>query len=87
MIACAPILSAVFAALAAMLWLGSTLIHLPVLDSAWGTLISVMRDGSKENSAEPFYRAMKRITRLNFAAAACSFLSALFQAIALSHKA
>lgn len=67
--------SVVFAALAAILWAGSSLINLPVLGSGYGALANV----------EPFYAAMKKIARLNAGAAACAFVSALSQAIVFFH--
>jgi hypothetical protein len=69
----ASVVSILFAALAALLWAGSASVNLPVIGSAWGTL----------SNLEPFYTAMKKIARLNMSAAACAFVSALSQAIAL----
>ena len=65
--------SVVFAALAAVLWAWSSFVNLQVLGSGWDTLV---------NSSE-FYAAMKKIGRLNMSAAACAFVSALTQALAL----
>jgi hypothetical protein len=69
----ATIVSVVFAALAALLWAWSSFVNLPVIGSAWGTIANL----------EPFYVAMKKTARLNSAAAASAFISALTQAIAL----
>jgi hypothetical protein len=65
--------SVVFAALAAVLWLISALVNIPVIDSAYGAIAN----------REPFYAALRRISRLNAGAAFCAFVSALTQAISL----
>ncbi len=77
------ILSIVFALVAAILWGGSAFVYVPVLQSGWGSLVSIMQDGSRELGEAPFYAALKKIARLNAAAAACACLSAIAQAIAL----
>jgi hypothetical protein len=69
----ASVVSIIFATLAAMFWAWSSWVNLPVIGSAWGTLANI----------EPFYAAMRKIARLNMAAAACACLSAVSQAIAL----
>jgi hypothetical protein len=66
------ICSALFAALAAMLWAWSSLVNLPVIGSAYGAI----------HNLKPFYAAMKKIALLNASAAAFAFLSALCQAMA-----
>jgi len=76
-------LSAVFAACAAIFWGSSAVVNLPILKSGYGTLVSVMKDGSTVAGERPFYAAMKRISRLNAIAAVCAFLSAITQAAAL----
>lgn len=68
----ATIASVFFAAAAAALWAWSATVNLPILGSGWGALVN----------AEPFYAAMKKVARLNMAAATSAFLSALFQAVA-----
>lgn len=73
MIAAASWISVLFAGLAAFLWGWSSLVNLPVLVSGWGTLVNT----------EPFYAAMKKVARLNSGAAACAFISAFAQALAL----
>ena len=64
--------SVAFAAIAAVLWVWSSLVNLPVIGSAYGTIANL----------EPFYQAMRKVARLNSGAAAFAFLSALTQAIA-----
>jgi hypothetical protein len=81
------IVSAVFAFAAALLWGGSAMIHVPHLKSGYGTLITIMEDGSTEKGESPFYAALTKISRLNASAAACAFLSAFTQAVTLfPHK-
>jgi len=63
-----------FALLAAGLWGWSSLVNVPVIGSAYGGI----------DNLEPFYKALKKIARLNFAAAGCAFISALLQAISAS---
>jgi hypothetical protein len=63
-----------FAALAAALWAWSSLVNVPVIGSAHGAI----------ENLEPFYKGLKKIARLNFAAAGCAFISALLQAISAS---
>src|ERR1039457_4479091 len=75
------ILSVVFAFAAALLWGWSALINVPLLKSGYGTLVSVMKDGSTVIGEAPFYAALANISRLNAGAAGCAFLSALTQAI------
>jgi len=72
-----------FALLAALLWFWSAFINLPLLKSGYGTLVTVMKDGSTIVGEEPFYAALANISRLNAGAASCAFLSALTQAITL----
>ena len=83
MTADATIVSVGFALSAAVLWLLSARVYLPVLGSGWGTLVSRMADGSRVDSADPFYTAMRKVSRLNFAAAACACVSTVAQALAL----
>jgi hypothetical protein len=63
-----------FAALAAALWAWSALVNVPVIGSAYGGI----------SNLEPFYKALKKIARLNFGAAGCAFISALIQTISIS---
>jgi hypothetical protein len=77
------ILSAVFALFAAVLWGWSAFINVPLLKSGYGTLATVMKDGSTIVGEAPFYAALAKISRLNAGAALCAFLSALTQAITL----
>jgi hypothetical protein len=65
--------SVVFAGLAATLWGWSSLVNLPIIGSAYGGIANF----------GPFYAGMKRVARLNSGAAACAFISALAQALAL----
>jgi hypothetical protein len=76
-------LSAVFALFAALLWGWSAFINVPLLKSGFGTLVTVMKDGSTIVGEAPFYAALAKISRLNAGAASCAFLSALTQAITL----
>jgi hypothetical protein len=59
------ILSVVFAFAAALLWGWSALINVPLLKSGYGTLVSVMKDGSTVIGEAPFYAALANISRLN----------------------
>ncbi|MFZ0592831.1 MAG: hypothetical protein WAM39_20390 [Bryobacteraceae bacterium] len=77
------ILSVVFALGAALLWGWSAVINVPLLKSGFGTLVTVMKDGSTVIGEAPFYAALAKISRLNAGAAGCAFLSALTQAITL----
>jgi hypothetical protein len=70
---CSSVASVLFAAVAAALWIWASILNLPVIGSAYGTIANL----------EPFYDAMKKVAKLNASAAACAFLSASFQAIAL----
>jgi hypothetical protein len=63
-----------FAALAAALWAWSALVNVPVIVSAHGGI----------SNLELFHKAIKKISRLNFAAASCAFIAALLQAISVS---
>lgn len=65
--------SVAFAAAAAALWAWSSLVNLPVIGSTYSTIANL----------EPFYAALKKVSRLNAAAAACAFISALLQAFSL----
>jgi hypothetical protein len=78
-----PILSVVFAIAAAVLWGWSAFVNVPVLKSGFGTLVSVMKDGSTVAGEAPFYAALAKISRLNAFAAACACLSAITQAVML----
>ena len=75
------ILSVVFALAAAVLWGWSAFVNVPLLFSGYGTLGTVMKDGSTVVGAGPFYAALAEIARLNGGAATCAFLSALTQAV------
>lgn len=66
-------LSVLSALLAAVLWAWSSLVNLPIIGSAYGAIANL--DG--------FYAALKKVARLNAAAAGFAFLSALLQAVAL----
>jgi hypothetical protein len=81
------ILSVFFALAAAVFWGWSALINVPLLKSGYGSLVSVMKDGSTEIGEAPFYAALAMISRLNAFAAASAFVSAVTQAVALlPHK-
>jgi hypothetical protein len=81
------ILSVVFAFAAALLWGWSALINVPLLKSGFGSLVTVMKDGSTVVGEAPFYAALAKISRLNAGAAGCACLSALTQAVTLlPHK-
>lgn len=77
------ILSVVFALAAALLWGWSAFINVPLLKSGYGSLVTVMKDGSTVGGEAPFYAALAKISRLNAAAAGFAFLSALTQTITL----
>jgi hypothetical protein len=77
------IFSVLFAIASALLWGWSAWVHLPVLGSGYGSLTSKMRDGTIETTAEPFFAAMKKIAKLNAAAALCAMLAAFFQAVSM----
>jgi hypothetical protein len=49
-------------------------VNVPVIVSAHGGI----------SNLESFYKALKKIARLNFGAAGCAFVSALIQAISIS---
>jgi hypothetical protein len=78
-----PILSVVFALGAAFFWGWSAIVNVPLLRSGYGTLVSVMKDGSTVIGEAPFYAALATISRLNAVAAICAFFSALAQAVTL----
>ncbi len=80
------ILSVVFALAAAIFWGWSAFINVPLLQSGYGTLVTIMEDGSKVNGAAPFYAALAKISRLNAVAAGCACLSAITQAVTLFRK-
>jgi hypothetical protein len=81
------ILSVGFALGAAIFWAWSAFINIPILESGWGTLVSVMKDGSRVIGERPFYEALAKISRLNAVAAGCAFASALTQALTMfAHK-
>jgi hypothetical protein len=75
------ILSVVFAFAAAFLWGWSAMINVPLLKSGYGTLVTVMKDGSIVKGEVPFYAALRKISCLNACAAGCACLSALTQAV------
>jgi hypothetical protein len=77
------VLSVLFALAAALLWGRSALINVPLLQSGYGTLVTVMKDGSTVIGEAPFYEALAAISRLNFFAATCALLSAFTQAVTL----
>ncbi len=60
----ASAVSVISALLAAALWGISALVNLPVIGSAWGAIANL----------DPFYAALKRVARLNGAAAAFAFV-------------
>jgi hypothetical protein len=76
---CWSILSIVFALAAAVLWGWSAFVNVPLLRSGFGTMVSVMKDGSTIPSETPFYAALATIARLNAFAAASAALSAFAQ--------
>jgi hypothetical protein len=77
------ILSVVFALGAAFFWGWSAMVNVPLLKSGYGTLVSVMKDGSTVTGEAPFYSALARISLLNALAAGCALLSAVAQAVTL----
>jgi hypothetical protein len=77
------ILSVLFASVAALLWGYSAFVNVPLLKSGFGSLVTVMKDGSTIIGEAPFYAALAKVSRLNAGAALCAFLSASTQAIAL----
>jgi hypothetical protein len=81
------ILSVVFALAAAILWGWSAFVYVPILKSGYGSLVSILQDGSQEVGEAPFYAALRKISRLNAGAAAFACLSAAAQAVTLlPHK-
>jgi hypothetical protein len=64
----------------------SAFVNVPVLKSGYGTLITVMKDGSTQIGEGAFYKALAKIARLNAGAAICAFFSALTQAITLFQR-
>jgi hypothetical protein len=77
------ILSVLFAFAAAILWGWSACVHVPILRSAYDTLVTVMKDGSTVIGEAPFYKALTKISRLNAVAATCACVSAIAQAVTL----
>lgn len=77
------ITSVVFALGAAILWGWSAVVNVPVLKSGYGSLISVMPDGTTVGGEGPFYAALAKISKLNAGAAGCAAISAVLQAITL----
>jgi hypothetical protein len=71
----------VFAVAAAILWFCSARVYIPVLKSGWGTLTSIMKNGSIQKSETPFRDALTKAARLNMWAALFTGLSALAQFI------
>ena len=67
------LVSIIFALIAGLFWAASAFVNLPVIGSGFGTI----------SNLEPFYRAMKRVSRLNAGAAICAFISATAQSVAL----
>jgi len=80
------IVSVVFALGAAGFWGWSALINVPVIYSGYGTLGTQLPNGSSIPGVEPFYAALKLISKLNALAAGCAFVSALTQALTLLSK-
>jgi len=80
------VLSVCFALGAAFFWAWSATVNVPLLESGYGTLVTVMKDGSTVIGEAPFYRALGRISFLNALAAGCAFLSALTQAVTLFRR-
>jgi hypothetical protein len=78
-----PIFSVSFALAAALFWAWSAMVNVPLLESGYDTLVTVMKDGSRVVGEAPFYAALARISLLNALAAGCAFLSALTQAVTL----
>ena len=77
------IISVLFAVLAAVLWGCSAFVNVPVLQSGYGMLVSVMRDGTRKLGEGPFYAALTKVSHLNAVAAAFACLSAISQIIAI----
>jgi len=77
------ILSVIFALAAAVFWGWSAIVNIPVFVSGFGTLVTVMKDGSTVPGQDLFFAALKRISVLNAAAAGCAFVSAFTQALTL----
>ena len=80
------IVCVVFALGAAGFWGWSALINVPVIYSGYGTLGTRLPNGSNISGVEPFYAALKLISKLNALAAGCAFISALAQALTLLPK-
>jgi hypothetical protein len=78
-----PILSVLFAFVAAVLWGWSAFVNVPLLKSGWGSLFVIMKDGSTVTGEAPFYKALAKISSLNAWAAVCAAVSALTQGITL----
>ena len=76
----------VFALGAAIFWAWSATINVPTISSGFGSLVTVSKDGSKVIGTDPFYSALKKVSRLNAIAAACAFISAFCQALSLLSK-
>jgi hypothetical protein len=76
-------LSLILALFAAGFWFWSALVNIPSLRSGFGSLVTVMPDGSNVVGVGPFFAAMKKIARLNAAAAGCAFFSAVAQALVI----
>jgi hypothetical protein len=72
-VALLSIVSVLTAAMAALFWLLSSLVNLPVIGSAYGAIANL----------DPFYVALKKVARLNAAAACCAFLSAACQSVVI----
>jgi hypothetical protein len=66
-------ISIIFALIAALLWVWSAALNLPVIGSAYGEIANLA----------PFYAAMKKVARLNAGAAFSAFVSASAQAAVL----
>lgn len=82
-----PIISVVFALGAAVFWGWSAFVNVPTIYSGWGTLGTIMKDGSEVIGTDPFYSALTKISRLNAIAAICALVSAVCQAASLiPHK-
>jgi hypothetical protein len=77
------VLSVAFALFAAILWVWSTFIHVPHLKSGFGTLNTILKDGSTVPGEAPFYTALATISFLNAVAAGCACISAGLQAVRL----
>jgi hypothetical protein len=69
-----PWTSVAFAGIAALLWGASAFVNLPQLSDTFADILNLA----------PFHSAMKKVSKLNAAAAACAFVSALLQAITLA---